>query len=1419
MKYIFLVFTLLSTAIADSEFFCCRTGPGGPKTTFSKDMVDVTSFWRQEYAPWTPDIAAKFCNNDFSDLNVGKPLATVFHVGHCDIKPPVPAIAYPPDHRIEIQGNEFPNPPSRRLDGTYCHPGAFCIHDTKQCAWSKNSIKCAWKKLYCASVDQCGASPDCWDLYNKWQDFDVSEHECIHKNECIPEVDPCCKEFKAECYACKMCLSIGDYCLLSEELRTEGDLGVPEGCFCRAGSFSIAGDTMAPCQLCPDGQGNAGGNDPCVDCVAGEYSKDGSDCQTCPYPSFTTEPGQSECTNATVTECELGQAFTAPTTTTEGVCTDCEVAHYAPTTKTTSCIFCEPGKYNDEVKQSSCEWCPDDTTNGGATSGSESSSDSGSDDSASSSLSTCAPVDPEGECTPVTDCSTLSIEHDENGESPCETTGRFYWGDGPDDYSPCCENMGCGAFDFNPDNCNAYPGCVYDAGDEICKQISTCANNPELDDSEFGGDGGCGSWKVHCTDEGLYGNVCGTAIVGHDDNNQPDNRPCCADLGCAAFNGNQLYCENMPGCSYNGDDNTCSTAVATPTITDNRDSVDECRACTITQDCRVRTSVNGGTCVRDRDTGEFGCSGQTEARNGKNWCNLVEPITIAGLEHTFDHCVVHCAAGHEPQLHAAVGPEFYICGPCPDGKRSAHYDKHVCSLCAENQYTDDKETCKDCVHEGALEWVVSLNGRISNDECLPSKCAAGYALQNNACVKCSGTEWSAEGATACVADTVELNGCTLNEHFVPGTSHTEDDGACVKDTVQQYNCVAGEYYQIGTNSADDSACLACANNQHSAANSNSCTDDTLSVPSDCAANEYFIVGTSNTEDDGACAACSEPDNGQYVSTACSDTDDTVIDTCSEPTTGNYVSTICASGSHSAAGTDTQTTACSANCPSGQYKTVNCAAGSWGETGQDITCTACADACGAGEEETTACSTSDNRVCTACGTGKYSTDGSACQDHSTSCGTGEYKSADGSASADITCTTCADACGAGTEETTACSFDANRVCTACGTGKYSTDGSACQDHSTSCNGAEYKSADGTASADITCTTCTNCGAGKEEATSCSFDADRTCQDCATGKYSEDNGDCQDHSTTCDAGKYKSADGTATADITCTDCDTCSNGLNYETTACTFDTNRVCTQCQNCGNNEYGQGCENGEDRTCHTCATCSTGQYISTACSGDTNTQCTACSVTSCSGSNMALTPCTGTQTEDVSSCNCEDGFTDDGNGGCCVATGYTVDNIQASDCCSNNLGDDGNCAPPCAAVNSGCNDDTMCQNACDSSQSLVCNTNTYMCELAPSGEDSGGDSPSPSPSPGPSPGSGGGQSCVTANCGTDENGNPIALCDDGQSCTEDADCCSGYCGGVKKEPKHVNYHVVDKTAPCGDDYQGAPPCCDGLTCQGGQCLQ
>ena len=278
--------------------------------------------------------------------------------------------------------------------------------------------------------------------------------------------------------------------------------------------------------------------------------------------------------------------------------------------------------------------------------------------------------------------------------------------------------------------------------------------------------------------------------------------------------------------------------MATPTITDNRDSVDECRACTITQDCRVRTSVNGGTCVRDRDTGEFGCSGQTEARNGKNWCNLVEPITIAGLEHTFDHCVVHCAAGHEPQLHAAVGPEFYICGPCPDGKRSAHYDKHVCSLCAENQYTDDKETCKDCVHEGALEWVVSLNGRISNDECLPSKCAAGYALQNNACVKCSGTEWSAEGATACVADTVELNGCTLNEHFVPGTSHTEDDGACVKDTVQQYNCVAGEYYQIGTNSADDSACLACANNQHSAANSNSCTDDTLSY--------LLIVPLTNT---------------------------------------------------------------------------------------------------------------------------------------------------------------------------------------------------------------------------------------------------------------------------------------------------------------------------------------------------------------------------------------------------------------------------------------------------------------------------------------------------------------------------------------------------------------------------------------------
>ena len=106
-----------------------------------------------------------------------------------------------------------------------------------------------------------------------------------------------------------------------------------------------------------------------------------------------------------------------------------------------------------------------------------------------------------------------------------------------------------------------------------------------------------------------------------------------------------------------------------------------------------------------------------------------------------------------------------------------------------------------------------------------------------------------------------------------------------------------------------------------------------------------------------------------------------------------------------------------------------------------------------------------------------------------------------------------------------------------------------------------------------------------------------------------------------------------------------------------------------------------------------------------------------------------------------------------------------------------------------------------------------MCELAPSGE-SGGDGGGSSPSPGPSPGSGGGQSCVTANCGTDENGNPIALCDDGQSCTEDADCCSGFCGdsGVGDGSKTCQLPCGGDSAPCGDSYPGAPPCCQGLTC-------
>ena len=125
---------------------------------------------------------------------------------------------------------------------------------------------------------------------------------------------------------------------------------------------------------------------------------------------------------------------------------------------------------------------------------------------------------------------------------------------------------------------------------------------------------------------------------------------------------------------------------------------------------------------------------------------------------------------------------------------------------------------------------------------------------------------------------------------------------------------------------------------------------------------------------------------------------------------------------------------------------------------------------------------------------------------------------------------------------------------------------------------------------------------------SFDLEE--DECATGFY-EENGVCLACTSECGAGFYESTACTAQTNRVCTECATgfyeengvclacaseCDAGF-YESTSCTAQTNRVCTECAT------GFYEENG---VCLACTTeCGAGFYESTACTAQTNRICTA----------------------------------------------------------------------------------------------------------------------------------------------------------------------------------------------------------------------
>ena len=174
----------------------------------------------------------------------------------------------------------------------------------------------------------------------------------------------------------------------------------------------------------------------------------------------------------------------------------------------------------------------------------------------------------------------------------------------------------------------------------------------------------------------------------------------------------------------------------------------------------------------------------------------------------------------------------------------------------------------------------------------------------------------------------------------------------------------------------------------------------------------------------------------------------------------------------------------------------------------------------------------------------------------------------------------------------------------------------------------------------CTACAVCADGTYQHTACTLTADTVCEPCHTAcTYCSGptSGDC----TECGAGQFLDSG-------ICTSCSACDPDTEYETIACTDETNRECATCSGCSAGFYESGgCVGAIDSECTECGGCGTGFFEDGGCTGALDTNCTECG--GCGTGFFENGGCTGALDTNCTACNsCGAGFFEDG--GCTGGT-------------------------------------------------------------------------------------------------------------------------------------------------------------------------
>eukprot|EP00301_Raphidiophrys_heterophryoidea_P006556 c12637_g2_i1.p1 GENE.c12637_g2_i1~~c12637_g2_i1.p1 ORF type:complete len:465 (-),score=99.80 c12637_g2_i1:291-1685(-) len=125
------------------------------------------------------------------------------------------------------------------------------------------------------------------------------------------------------------------------------------------------------------------------------------------------------------------------------------------------------------------------------------------------------------------------------------------------------------------------------------------------------------------------------------------------------------------------------------------------------------------------------------------------------------------------------------------------------------------------------------------------------------------------------------------------------------------------------------------------------------------------------------------------------------------------------------------------------------------------------------------------------------------------------------------------------------------------------------------------------------------------------------------------------TKCAAGQFENSKCSGTTNTKCSECSgPCKGGKGlYQSAACSAVADRVCLACSTCASDEFeSAACDQGKDRVCVKCGpSCNAGEFEVQSCSGTSKRICRACST--CAAGTYQTTACTATSDTVCNTCS------------------------------------------------------------------------------------------------------------------------------------------------------------------------------------------